>query len=376
MNYIKLLYPDLYKHKDKFDKIKSLVGSDALYNGIEMWNSVERYYHNLQHLYELFELYDQSDLSDFTNIEKDILIFAIFYHDIYYNPKEKTNETKSCEIWLKDLSNINIQSDEHLKYIDEIKNNVLNIIEATKDHSKQVNSKLINLFIKWDLTGLTSSDLNVLIKAERRILKEFQFFDYELYRIERINFLNNIKKFILEINPDSKIEALIQYVEARKLKIGIYAGSFNPIHIGHYSIIKKAEKIFDKVIIACGNNPMKNNLRNNNIFEEISSNILPYHQVEYYDGLLTQYVQSKRSDYVEPSVIKGLGRDGDFENEKMQLRYMEDMDQSINVAYFISDRKFDYISSTGANIIKNIRPDLYDKYTLGNWPDAEKKMNN
>ena len=39
-------------------------------------------------------------------------------------------------------------------------------------------------------------------------------------------------------------------------KIAIYAGSFNPFHIGHLNIVKKAEKIFGEgnVLIAIGVN--------------------------------------------------------------------------------------------------------------------------
>ena len=41
------------------------------------------------------------------------------------------------------------------------------------------------------------------------------------------------------------------------MRLGIYAGSFNPFHKGHYNILCKAEKIFDRVIIARGINPDK-----------------------------------------------------------------------------------------------------------------------
>ena len=43
------------------------------------------------------------------------------------------------------------------------------------------------------------------------------------------------------------------------MKVGVYAGSFNPFHRGHYDILVKAEKIFDKVIVARGINPEKTN---------------------------------------------------------------------------------------------------------------------
>lgn len=34
------------------------------------------------------------------------------------------------------------------------------------------------------------------------------------------------------------------------MKIGVYAGSFDPITKGHYDVIKKSLKITDKLIVA------------------------------------------------------------------------------------------------------------------------------
>ena len=41
-------------------------------------------------------------------------------------------------------------------------------------------------------------------------------------------------------------------------KIGVYAGSFNPYHIGHEDIYNQASKVFDEVILAQGINSSKN----------------------------------------------------------------------------------------------------------------------
>ena len=40
-------------------------------------------------------------------------------------------------------------------------------------------------------------------------------------------------------------------------KVAIYPGSFNPWHKGHEDILKKALKIFDKVLVLQGRNPLK-----------------------------------------------------------------------------------------------------------------------
>lgn len=373
----------LVRHEEKLNRVAAWVGLPALHKVLAMWQSPERHYHNIQHMSDMFDEYDAAVLGQYNELEKDALLCGIVYHDAYYDPRMSApyNEVKSRDIWEADIKNGPISSVEAVRVSNGFSEprqslmlSVSALIDATQDHSKEYSFELIKLFLKWDLSGLTSSDLTVLIDGERRVLKEYQFHDYEKYREGRIAILEKFKPFILTINPDSKIESLIQYVKARKLKIGIYAGSFNPMHAGHYSIIKRAEKVFDKVIIACGNNPVKQSGMTGRTAEVLMTETLPYHQIDFFDGLLTQYVQSKRTKYVEPTVIKGLGRSGDYEEEKMQMRYMEDMDPTINMSFFISDRRFDYVSSTGARIVKEIQPEIYSKYALGQWPDAEEKM--
>ena len=41
------------------------------------------------------------------------------------------------------------------------------------------------------------------------------------------------------------------------MRVGFYAGSFDPFTVGHLFVVKKASKLFDKVIIALGVNPSK-----------------------------------------------------------------------------------------------------------------------
>lgn len=371
-------YPMLLPYLNNIERVCKYVCVEFLLEVLEMWNQPERHYHNLDHMADLFYQFNNDPaVNSLNEYEQDVLLSAIVYHDAVYDPKYQfpKNEDLSKELWLQHfLYNRIIGEGEDMDTA--IMMGVSELIEATKCHDAELSSEIAKLFVRWDLNTLTSSDLTVLINAERKILKEYQFHDYADYRKGRIEVLEKFKPFLLSINPDSKIESLIQYVSARKLKIGIYAGTFHPMHTGHYSIIKRAEKVFDKIIIACGPNPLKPvTLEQKHYIKKLQEEILPYHQVEYFDGLLTDYVQSKHTKYVEPTVIKGLGRPGDFENEKMQMRYMEDMDPTINLSFFISDREFDYVSSTGAKIVEQINPKTYNKYALGNWPDAEYKMN-
>ena len=41
------------------------------------------------------------------------------------------------------------------------------------------------------------------------------------------------------------------------MRVGFYAGSFDPFTIGHLEVLKKASEIFDKLIVGIGFNPDK-----------------------------------------------------------------------------------------------------------------------
>ncbi|XIF19670.1 MAG: pantetheine-phosphate adenylyltransferase [Acetilactobacillus jinshanensis] len=41
------------------------------------------------------------------------------------------------------------------------------------------------------------------------------------------------------------------------MKIAVYPGSFDPVTKGHLDLINRARKIFDKLIVAVGNNVNK-----------------------------------------------------------------------------------------------------------------------
>ncbi len=41
------------------------------------------------------------------------------------------------------------------------------------------------------------------------------------------------------------------------MRVGVYSGSFDPITLGHQDVIKRAAKMFDKLIVVVGNNSEK-----------------------------------------------------------------------------------------------------------------------
>jgi len=171
---------------------------------------------------------------------------------------------------------------------------------------------------------------------ERKIFKEYQFVDYKIYKAKRIEVLQHYNQF-------GRLNSLIDYIRGTMPRIAVFAGSFNPFHKGHYNVLQKAERIFDKVIIAFGKNPDKN----------ARSWALPktigFRQREEYEGLLTDFVDSLG---YEVTVVRGLRNSTDFQYEQNQYRYIQELKPDINIVNIFCDKEFEHISSSGIRTLE------------------------
>jgi len=140
------------------------------------------------------------------------------------------------------------------------------------------------------------------------------------------------------------------------MRVGIYAGSFNPFHQGHLNILEKAEKIFDKVIIARGINPEKKN------------EILPMPDKianrtwMNYSGLLTDFIKTLPYDNV--TLIRGLRNGIDLQYELNQYRYLQDLMPEIQLISIFCDKEFEHISSSGIRMLSQFDAEHVKKYLL------------
>jgi pantetheine-phosphate adenylyltransferase len=175
-----------------------------------------------------------------------------------------------------------------------------------------------------------------LLKLEQTEFILNQETDFLEYQKQRLAFLD-------KQTENSSINALRDYVKLNKPKIGVFAGSFNPFHKGHYNVLQKAEKLFDKVIIAFGKNPDKS-ARNWPIPKTISNR----QQTEYHD-LLTDHIDSFGYDV---TVIRGLRNSTDFNYEQNQYRYIQELKPNIKIINIFCDKEFEHISSSGIRTLE------------------------
>ena len=175
-----------------------------------------------------------------------------------------------------------------------------------------------------------------LLDLERNEFSINQHVDFLEYQKQRLQFLETQTS-----NPN--VKALYDYVKINKPSIAVFAGSFNPFHKGHFNVLKKAEKLFDKVIIAFGKNPDKS-IRNWPIPETISNR-----QHTEYHGLLTDHIDSFG---YEVTVVRGLRNSTDFQYEQNQYRYIQELKPNIKIINIFCDKEFEHISSSGIRTLE------------------------
>ena len=134
----------------------------------------------------------------------------------------------------------------------------------------------------------------------------------------------------------------------QKKIIAIYPGTFDPVTLGHIDIMRRALKIFDKVIIAVALNPKKDPLfsleKRVNFIEEATKNLKNL-EVLPFDNLLISLAHSKNASVV----IKGLRAISDFEFELQMGLMNRTLDEKIETLFMIPSQEFSFLSS---NLVK------------------------
>jgi len=297
-------------------------------NVLKHYQHPHRHYHNLNHISQVLNHLEMNGGLD------DLLFLAAVYHDAVYAIHAKDNEAQSARMF-----EIDAQKVLSTQAIDTVKG----IIMATANHT--AHDTYTQRMIDADLE-VFNRPIAELIEFEKAIYKEYQSIPYQTYKTQRV-------KVLERFNVQGKLNALIDYVNTREPLTGVFCGSFNPFHKGHYNILQKAERIFDKVIIAFGKNPDKT-IRSWPIPQLITNR-----QIENYEGLLTDFIATLQQEVV---VIRGLRNSTDFQYEQNQYRYIQELMPEIKIVNIFCDKEFEHISSSGIRTLEKY--DRHHSYLL------------
>lgn len=173
------------------------------------------------------------------------------------------------------------------------------------------------------------TEIQQRFQFEEMMFLHARWINYPKYKLQRLEMVEKM----------GWGEACSAWIVERQPRIGVYAGSFNPFHLGHLNVLQKAEKVFDKVILAIGKNPDKKETEEWPIPSTLASR-----QIEQYGGLLTDFIAGLGYPV---TLIRGLRNSTDFHYEQNQFRYLCELLPEIQVVNIFCDKEFEHISSSG-----------------------------
>ncbi len=136
------------------------------------------------------------------------------------------------------------------------------------------------------------------------------------------------------------------------MKKAIFPGSFDPITLGHYDIIKRGVTLFDEIIVAIGINADKKymfSLEERKKFIEDSFKDEPRIKVVTYEGLTVDLCKKIDVEFI----LRGLRNPADFEFEKAIAHTNRDL-APIETVFLLTAAKTSYIaSSIVRDVIRN-----------------------
>ena len=158
------------------------------------------------------------------------------------------------------------------------------------------------------------------------------------------------------------------------MKIAIYPGSFDPVTSGHLNIIRRAAKIFDRLIVCvminAGKNPMFTLDERVELIRRVTAD-LPNVEVEGSSELLADYARKKGSCVI----VKGLRAGSDFEYEFQMALINRKINPDLDTMFLTAEHQYTYLSSSTVKELGNYNVDLSDFLPEEIIPDFQNRIN-
>ena len=127
----------------------------------------------------------------------------------------------------------------------------------------------------------------------------------------------------------------------------VYAGSFDPVTLGHTAIIERAAKLFDRVTVAIGHNPAKKRSGLFTVEERVallnvSVDGAEHVDVQPFQGLLIDFCRQLNAGVI----IRGLRVLTDFEYELQLGMANRDLAPEIETVFLFTRAEHVYVSSS------------------------------
>jgi pantetheine-phosphate adenylyltransferase len=159
-------------------------------------------------------------------------------------------------------------------------------------------------------------------------------------------------------------------------KIAIYPGSFDPITLGHFDIIKRAITIFEKLIVAVAYDNVKDSLFSVAERIDLIQQEIVYHNLQKivlttsFSGLLVDFAKQNQAI----AIIRGLRAVSDFEYEFQMFGMNSALNSDIQTIFLPASKQHHFTASrfvkevarlggkTSDFVSQNVASQLHKKY--------------
>ena len=147
----------------------------------------------------------------------------------------------------------------------------------------------------------------------------------------------------------------------------MYPGTFNPITLGHEDLVRRATRLFDKVIVAIAANPSKEPMFSLDERVELARTVLAdMNSVEVmgYSGLTVDFARENGLQ----AIVRGLRAISDFEYEFQLANMNRHLNEEVASVFLTPAETYTYISSSlvreicsmGGDISEFVSPKVKD----------------
>ena len=127
-------------------------------------------------------------------------------------------------------------------------------------------------------------------------------------------------------------------------RLAVCPGSFDPLTNGHVDMIRRAARLFDRVVVAVLVNASKTPLFSVEERVAILRDVLkdlPDVEVDTFDGLLVDYVERRKADVI----VRGLRAVADFDYEYQMAQMNRRLNARIETMFLLPAEQYAYTSS-------------------------------
>jgi len=125
----------------------------------------------------------------------------------------------------------------------------------------------------------------------------------------------------------------------------MYPGTFDPITLGHEDLVRRACRLFDKVVVAVAANPGKEPMFSPEERVDLARSVLseiPNVEVCGYKGLTVDFARDNNLQVI----VRGLRAISDFEYEFQLANMNRHLTDDVETAFLTPTETYTYISSS------------------------------